>query len=107
MLDLRVLRLVSALNVVSFQTWQPVVKLQLHSAGDASPLTALLLPHIFPICSVVAPCQRGASPPSVQRWTFTTGCSRTTLASDETHLPCDPLRRAPRLAEWSDLGILG
>src|SRR5438128_9511240 len=75
MLDLRVLRLVSALNVVSFQTWQPVVKVQLHSAGDASPLTALLLPHIFPICSVVAPCQRGASPPSVRRWTFTTGCS--------------------------------
>src|SRR5213593_2303591 len=33
----------------------PVVKLQLHSAGDASPLTVLLLPHIFPICSVVAP----------------------------------------------------
>jgi hypothetical protein len=55
--------------------WQPVVKLQLHSAGDASPLTALLLPQIFPIFSVVAPCQRGASPPSVRRWTFTTGCS--------------------------------
>src|SRR6266566_1148218 len=104
---------------------QPVVKLRLHSgpptrlprwgprsAGDASPLhptalknaqwgprplTALLLPHIFPICSVVAPCQhstgnfpihqvrnylvsevvsweRGASPSSVRRWTFTTGC---------------------------------
>src|SRR5204863_1487007 len=41
---------------------------------DASPLTALLLPHIFPICSVVAPCQRGASPASVRRWTFTTDC---------------------------------
>src|SRR5438128_2451229 len=56
--------------------------------GDASPLppqcagkralgapglTALLLPHIFPICSVVAPCQRGASPPSVLRRTFATG----------------------------------
>src|SRR6266496_2978578 len=45
---------------------QPVVKLQLHSAGDASPLTALLLPQIFPIFSVVAPCHRGASPPSVR-----------------------------------------
>src|SRR6266566_6535911 len=78
-------------------TEQPAVNVQLHSAGDASPLTALLLPHIFPICSVVAPCQhstgsfpihqvrnylvsevvsweRGASPPSVRRWTFTTGC---------------------------------
>src|SRR5438876_10034503 len=67
---------------------QPVVKVQLHSAGDASPLhptahsprrggpglTALLLPQIFPIFSVVAPCHRGASPPSVRRRTFTTGC---------------------------------
>jgi hypothetical protein len=26
-----------------------VVKVRLHSAGDASPLTALLLPQIFPI----------------------------------------------------------
>jgi hypothetical protein len=54
--------------------WQPVVKVRLHSAGDASPLTALLLPQIFPIFSVVAPCHRGASPPSVRRRTFTTGC---------------------------------
>src|SRR5438876_11153582 len=51
---------------------QPVVKVQLHSAGDESPLhptahsprrggpglTALLLPQIFPIFSVVAPCQQ-------------------------------------------------
>jgi hypothetical protein len=64
------------------------MKLQLHSDGDASPLhptahsprrggpglTALLLPQIFPIFSVVAPCQRGASPPSVRRWTFITDC---------------------------------
>src|ERR671918_1132429 len=54
--------------------YQPVVKLQLRSAGDASPLTALLLPQIWAIFSVVAPCQRGASPASVRRWTFTTGC---------------------------------
>jgi hypothetical protein len=38
-----------------------------HSAGDASRLAALLLPHILPIFSVVAPCQAGASPPSVLR----------------------------------------
>jgi hypothetical protein len=38
-----------------------------HSAGDASRLAALLLPHILPIFSVVAPCQPGASPPSVLR----------------------------------------
>src|SRR5207247_6259686 len=55
-------------------SWQPAVKARLHSAGDASPLTALLLAHIFPICSVVAPCHRGASPPSVLRRTFTTDC---------------------------------
>ncbi len=81
---------------------QPVVKLQLHSAGDASPLTALLLPPIFPIRhptvhkthggdpalrssrpSAGVPTartvrrgveQRGASPPSVRRRTFTTDC---------------------------------
>src|SRR5438876_11855359 len=98
-------------------TWQPVVKVQLHSAGDASPLhptalgkgavgapvlTALLLPQIFPILhptvhkthgggpalrssrhSAGVPTartvrrgveRRGASPPSVRRWTFTTDC---------------------------------
>src|SRR3989442_2439229 len=79
-----------------------MMKLQLHSAGDASPLTALLLPQIFPILhptvhkthgggpalrssrrSAGAPTartvrrgvdHRGASPPSVQRRTFTTDC---------------------------------
>ena len=53
---------------------QPVVKVSLHSTGDASPLAALLLPHILPVCSVVAPCHRGASPVSVRRQAFTTGC---------------------------------
>jgi hypothetical protein len=53
---------------------QPVAKVQLHSTCDASRLAAWLLPQIFPICSVVAPCQPGASPVSVRRWTFTTGC---------------------------------
>src|SRR5206468_6093655 len=55
-------------------SWQPVTKRQLHSAGDASPPTALLLPYIWTICSVVAPCWRGASPPSVRRRRFATGC---------------------------------
>jgi hypothetical protein len=54
--------------------WQPVVKLQLHSTGDTSSLAALLLAQILPVFSVVAPCQRGASPVSVRRWSFTTGC---------------------------------
>jgi hypothetical protein len=50
------------------------VKVRLHSNGDASRLAALLLPQIFPIFSVVTPCQAGTSPFSVQRRTFTTGC---------------------------------
>jgi hypothetical protein len=66
---------------------QPVVKVRLHSNGDASllhpnagaalgtpGLAALLLPQIFPIFSVVKPRQAGASPFSVPRRTFTTGC---------------------------------
>jgi len=36
-------------------------------------MAALLLPQIFPIFSVVAPCHAGASPVSVRRGTFTTG----------------------------------
>ena len=54
--------------------WQPVVKVPLHSTGAASRLTALLLGHILPVFSLVAPCQPGASPVSVRRWTFTTDC---------------------------------
>jgi len=38
---------------------QPVVKVWLHSTGDASPLAALLLAQILPVFSVVAPCRRG------------------------------------------------
>ena len=57
------------------QALQPVVKVWLHSTGDASSLAALLLAQILPVFSVVAPCQRGASPVSVRRQTFTTGCS--------------------------------
>src|SRR5438034_3521418 len=64
-----------------------MVNVWLHSTGDASPshpnaaaalgapaLAALLLPQILPVFSVVAPCHRGASPVSVRRRTFTTGC---------------------------------
>ena len=32
-----------------------------HLAGGASRLAALLLPHILPACSVVAPCHPGAA----------------------------------------------
>src|SRR6267142_1565684 len=41
--------------------------------GDPG-LAALLLAQILPVFSVVAPCHRGASPVSVRRQTFTTGC---------------------------------
>src|SRR5580704_6252853 len=53
---------------------QPVVKVQLHSAGAASRLAALLLVQILPVFSLVAPGHPGASPASVQRRTFTTDC---------------------------------
>ena len=45
----------------------PWRKSPLHSSGDASRLTALLLGQICPIFSLVPPCQAGASPLSVQR----------------------------------------
>ena len=32
-----------------------------HLAGGASRLAALLLPHMFPTCSVVAPCDPGGA----------------------------------------------
>src|SRR5712691_10457678 len=41
--------------------------------GDPG-LAALLLAQILPVFSVVAPCHRGASPVSVRRQTFATGC---------------------------------
>src|SRR2546422_8231108 len=84
-------------------------------AVGAPVLTALLLPHIFPILhptvhkthgggpalrssrrSAGVPTartvrrgvdQRGASPPSVRRWTFTTDCQRPLRSSDLLPLP--------------------
>src|SRR5215203_848947 len=50
----------------SSSRWQPVSQGRLHSAGDASPLAASSGKYC-PIFSVVAPCHRGASPPSVRR----------------------------------------
>ncbi len=46
------------------------MKMPLHSTNDASRLPALLLGRIFPIFSLVAPCQAGASSVSVRRGTF-------------------------------------
>src|SRR4030095_7479234 len=60
------------------------MQLHLHSNGDASSLAALLLPQIFPIFSVVALCQRGASPFSLRRWTCTTDCSTYHLVDQAT-----------------------
>src|SRR5712691_5703595 len=42
-----------------------VSEVRWHSAGAASRLAALLVARIFPICSLLAPCHAGASPPSV------------------------------------------
>ena len=76
-----------AASTLSLAGLQPVVKVWLHSGpptplprwgprstGDASPGAALLLLQIQAVFSVVAPCPRGASPVSVRRQTFTTGC---------------------------------
>ena len=49
------------------QANSPWQKAPLHSTGDASRLTALFLGRIWPICSLVTPCQPGASPVSVRR----------------------------------------
>jgi len=40
----------------------------------STPLAALLLAQILPVFSVVAPCHPGASPVSMRRQTFVTGC---------------------------------
>jgi hypothetical protein len=42
-----------------------VVKVPLHSTGDASGLAALLGGHLRPASSLLAPCDRGASPPQL------------------------------------------
>jgi len=52
---------------------QPVVKVRLHSTSDASSRRVLLLRQIQAVFSV-ARCPRGASPVSVRRRPFTTGC---------------------------------
>ena len=54
----------SSMAVFPSSPWQ---KAPLHSTGDASRLTALFLGRIWPICSLVTPCQPGASPVSVRR----------------------------------------
>src|SRR4029453_7695241 len=67
--------------------------------GGASRLAALLLPHIFPICSVVAPCQPGAALRKVCRRASEPGhetaddASRHRRAS--THHPAAALSRRP------------
>ena len=49
------------------------MKVPVHSTDGASRLAALLLGQTCPLFSLVASCDPGASPVSVQRATFTTG----------------------------------
>src|SRR4029453_14519821 len=72
-----------------------MVKVWLHSTGDASPPAALLLAQILPVFSVVAPCRRGASPVSVRRQTFTTDCEPASIGSHHILAPFPPPRLAP------------
>ena len=53
---------------------QPVVKVPLHSTGAATRLAALFIGRILPVFSLFSPCPTGASPVSVRRGAFTTGC---------------------------------
>src|SRR5580704_3860097 len=83
--------------------WQPVVKVQLHSAGAASLLhpnaaaalgtrgrAALLLAQILPVFSLVAPCpgrtRHLSAEPSVQRRTFINGPLSATPHRAVSHL---------------------
>ena len=59
--------LVTAHGIMQASAISPWQKAPLHSTGDASRLTALFLGRIWPICSLVTPCQPGASPVSVRR----------------------------------------
>ena len=61
-----------------------------HSAGDASRLAALLLPRIWPIFSVVAPCQPGASPPSVLRRIYEMSSSDRAVHGKDKPVTLDP-----------------
>ena len=60
----------------------PWRKSPLHSSGDPSRLTALLLGQICPIFSLVAPCQAGVSPLSVQRGVSPRAASVSAAAED-------------------------
>ena len=65
----------------------PWRKSPLHSSGDASRLTALLLGQICPIFSLVPPCQAGASPLSVQRGVSPRAARATMLATCRVERP--------------------
>ena len=57
------------------RTEQPVVRVPLHSTGAESGRSALFIGHILPVFSLFSPYSVGPAPVSVQRGTFTTGCS--------------------------------
>jgi hypothetical protein len=86
-------------TTISVRLMQPVVKVQLHSAGDhprSTPprwktrgggpgLTALLLPHIFPTCSVVAPNSRGPHGADCAPWGGSSGRLAALRATPDFH----------------------
>src|SRR5438552_563745 len=95
---------------------QPVVKLRLHSAGDhprSTPprrktrgggpgLTALLLPQIFPIFSVVAPLRRGPHGADCAPWGGSSGRLAALGATPDFHhgLLRRSLLRVPLSPAW-------
>ena len=55
------------------ESFKPVARVPLQSTDDASWLTALLVRRIYPLFSLLAPCQPGAAPVSVRGGTLATG----------------------------------
>ena len=74
------------------------------SCADPSPLAALLVAHIPRVCSLLAPCERGASTQEGDQF-----ISRRTLtpAEEVRPFPCDAvgLLRAPRDAKGDDYDV--
>jgi hypothetical protein len=80
-----------------------VVKVPLHSTGDASRLAALLIARLCSINSLFAPGDPGVSPVSVRRGTFTTGCYDVVETSATVMVNAADLATDHGLALWDSV----
>jgi hypothetical protein len=89
------------------------VKVWLHSTGDASSLAALLFPQIFPIFSVIAPCQArrlarlGATPDFHQAANLSQGSRFVNITNDpdRTIVFCKPVRLSTLTGEQGSMRL--